>query len=129
GGAGRRAGPPQARPDPLGGSTAYCSGQGLSSSTQVDECLQDLVLRLDRLRVRLVDALRGDHVDELAGEVAVRLLERAGLQRAEVGAARRAHRRVAGGIAARPHVAAERVQALRVAKARELELAGGLGLA
>src|SRR5512132_2808480 len=83
---------------------------------QVDDRLQDLVLRLDRLRVGLVDALRRDHVDELGGEVDVRLLDRARLQDAEVGVAGDAEERVARREALRPGVAAERLQALRVAE-------------
>ena len=59
-------------------------------SAEVDERLQHLVLRLDGLRVGLVDALRGDHVDQLAGQVDVGFLQRAGLQHAEVAVARRA---------------------------------------
>src|SRR4029079_14853198 len=83
---------------------------------QVDDRLQDLVLRLDRLRVRLVDALRGDHVDQLGRQVDVRFLERTGLQDTEVAVARRADERIARGEGAAPGVAAERLEALRVAK-------------
>ena len=64
-----------------------------SESAQVDQRREDLVLRLDRLRVRLVDALRGDHVDELLGQVDVGLLDGTGLEHADVAAAGRADRR------------------------------------
>jgi hypothetical protein len=108
---------------------AYRTKRGQLHATQVDDGLQDLVLRLDRLRIGLIDALRGDHVDQLGGQVDVRFLERAGLQHAEVAVARDADERVARREGASPGVAAERLQALRVAKARDLDLAGGLGLA
>src|SRR6185369_8353397 len=90
-------------------------------SPEVDDRLQDLVLRLDRLRVRLADALRRDHVDDLGSEVDARVLDRARLQAAEVRGAGDADERVARREARRPRVAAERLQALRIAERRELE--------
>src|SRR4029079_12753704 len=97
-------------------------------SAQVDDRLQDLVLRLDRLRVGLVDALRRDHVDQLGRQVDVRFLERASLQDTEVAVARGAHERIARGEGASPVVAAERLETLRVAKARDLDLPRRPGL-
>src|SRR3954468_24028959 len=99
------------------------------SSTQVDDGLQDLVLRLDRLRIGLVDALRSDHVDELRGQVDVRFLERAGLKDTEAALARHADDRIARRIGAGPGIAADGLQTLGVAEGRDLDLPGRLRLA
>ena len=96
---------------------------------EVDDRLQDLILGLDRLRVGLVDALRRDHVDQLGGEVDVRFLDRPGLQDAQVARARSADERSARFEGLRPGVAAERLQPLRVAEARDLDLPRGTRLA
>ncbi|KAG1384699.1 hypothetical protein G6F59_017729 [Rhizopus arrhizus] len=64
--------------------------RGSSSSTDVDDGLGDLVLGGDHLRVGLEVALRGDHVDQLLGEVDGGRFQRTGLDLAEVGGVRHA---------------------------------------
>lgn len=98
------------------------------SSAQIDQGLHDLILGLDRLRVGLVVALLGDHVDQLGGEVDVRFLDRAGLQFAQIARARHPHQRLAGGGRFGPEVAAERVEALRAGEVGEHDLAEVLRL-
>src|SRR5690606_19592538 len=69
----------------------------------VDDSLGGLVLGRDHLRVGLEVALRGDHVDQLFGQVDGRGLERTGLDAAEVRRVRGAAARGAGGVGRGPH--------------------------
>ena len=77
----------------------------------------------DHLRVRLEVALRGDHVDQLLGDVDVRRFERAGLHQAEARVAGLAAQRLARAERLRPVRVAELLQALRVREVRERDLA------
>src|SRR6218665_792605 len=67
-------------------------------SAQVDQRGHHLVLRFDGLRIGLVGALGGHHVDQFGRQVDVGVLQRARAQGAEVAVAGRAHHgRAAGG--------------------------------
>src|SRR5690606_20034873 len=57
---------------------------GYRTSADVDHGLRDLVLGGDHLRVGLEVALRGDHVDQLLGQVDVGGLQRAALDQPEL---------------------------------------------
>ena len=96
----------------------------VSQSTQVDQCLQHLILRLDGLGVGLVDTLRRDHVHQLGSQVDVALFERTRLQHPQAAFAGHAKNRIARREGARPDVAALRLQALRIAERGQLDLTG-----
>ena len=64
-------------------------------SAQLGQRGQDLVLGLDGLRIGLVGTLRGHHVDQLGGQVDVRVFQRARAQCAELAGARFADDRLA----------------------------------
>ena len=51
--------------------------------SDVDNRLRNRIRRLNHLRIRLEVALRGDHVDELRGDVDVRCFESTGLNQTE----------------------------------------------
>src|SRR5262245_2823996 len=89
----------------------FVNAVAASRSADVDDRLRDLVGRRDHLRVRLEIALRGDHVDELLGQVDVRRFERARLNQAEAAGTRRAADGVAGAEGLAPRGVAELAQA------------------
>ena len=55
-------------------------------SAQVNDGLNNLVLRPDGLGIGLIRALRHDHVDQFIGQIDIRLLQRAGLNGVNDGA-------------------------------------------
>src|SRR5690606_20789776 len=104
-----------------GPSLASCVTWG-SGSAQVHQGLQDLVLRLDGLRVGLVVALLDDHLHQLAGEFDVGVLDHAGGDHATHALAR-LYRRGEPRLERRfPVVVAERAQRVGVAEGLDGDL-------
>src|SRR4029077_21142548 len=68
----------------------------------VDDGLRLLVGRGNDLRIGLEGALRGDHVDQLRGQIHVGAFQRSGLNAAEAGGSRNARHDRAGGESFRP---------------------------
>src|SRR5690606_38878876 len=88
----------------------------------VDDGLRDRVRRRDHLRVRLEVALRGDHVDELLGDVDVGGFERTRLNQAESRVACLTAHGLSRAERLGPHRVAELLQALRVGEVRDRDL-------
>ncbi len=75
------------------------------------------------MRIGLVDALRGNHIDQLRRQFHVGFLDRPRLQSAQAARLGRAHQRNAGVGACCPEIVALHLQSLRIGEIRQCNLA------
>ncbi len=91
-------------------------------SFQIDHRLEQLILRLDGLRISLVNPLCRNHIDQLGGKFHVRIFHRARLQYTHAAGTWRADDSSAGSGAFLPGIVAAHFQALRIGEVGQRHL-------